>query len=937
MVWAQVRRRAGRTTALLAGILLATTGFTVLTGSTATSQLRVTSEVNANYRAAYDILVRPQGSQSQLEVERGLVRPNYLSGIFGGISSEQYNQVKAVAGVEVAAPVAMLGYVTSYRSFTIDLTDYVDETATRQLFRLRPTWLADRGLTVIDDTPHYVYVSRQPMYPVAIATGVDDPSSVIHTDGTTLPNDPSCAGRPIEHLEDGRKVRVCGTSAIAGGGPTGLADTDRAAFTPFQVLPDGGFVNRNLAEAMGGPANSPDRRLLAPVTWRVIMASAAIDPEQEARLVGLDRAVSSGRYLSPADVPALKQFPDMPPGVFDSYTSVPVVIADHSYLDESIRVGIERVDGAAASAVPGAKPSDLLLQLQGEPGTPLGSAERTPEEIELAEGVESYPPTLNQIIQSDPVNYDVGADGSLRPQVVPANPDVWREPDTGSAYDVPLFSTDTAVRTLNQSYVPINQLPGLLQANPVGVFDPTELIGFSPLARVPLETYQAPEATGADAATQELLGHEPLRPNSNPAGYLATPPLLLTTLAALPTLMPDQAAPISAIRVRVSDLGGFDDLARERVRLIAEKIAIETGLDVDITIGSSLAPQTVVLPAGQHGRPELRLDEGWSKKGVAVAIISAIDRKSVVLFGLILVVCVLFLSNAVLAAVRDRRRELAILACMGWSRGRLAALIVGEVTVVGLAGGAVSAALAVPLGTAVGVGVTASHALLAVPVALGLALLAALVPAWGASRAYPIAAIVPTAVQDRRARGRSRTVFGLALRNLWRVPGRSLLAVVALAVGVCALSVLTSITWAFRGEVTGSLLGDAVSLAVRGVDTVAVLATLALAGLALADVLYLNVRDRAGELAALAATGWSDAALGRLVTYEGILLGLLGAAAGAGLGLAAVLQFVGGIPPGVVPATAAAAAIGVALAGLAALIPTLLIRRLSLPALLAEE
>jgi predicted ABC-type transport system involved in lysophospholipase L1 biosynthesis ATPase subunit len=70
--------------ALLAGVLAATTGFTVLTGTTATARLEVTGTVDANARAAYDILVRPKGARTSLESDPGLVRPNYLSGQFGG-------------------------------------------------------------------------------------------------------------------------------------------------------------------------------------------------------------------------------------------------------------------------------------------------------------------------------------------------------------------------------------------------------------------------------------------------------------------------------------------------------------------------------------------------------------------------------------------------------------------------------------------------------------------------------------------------------------------------------------------------------------------------------------------------------------------------------------------------------------------------------------
>ena len=56
------------------------------------------------------------------------------------------------------------------------------------------------------------------------------------------------------------------------------------------------------------------------------------------------------------------------------------------------------------------------------------------------------------------------------------------------------------------------------------------------------------------------------------------------------------------------------------------------------------------------------------KKGVVVAIFSAVDKKSAALFGLILVVCSLFAANSATAAVRSRRQELGILACLGWTR-----------------------------------------------------------------------------------------------------------------------------------------------------------------------------------------------------------------------------------------------------------------------------
>lgn len=96
IILASLRRRTGRALALLLGMLVATTGFTVLTGSTETARLRVTGTVAEHFRGAYDILVRPAGARTELEEQRQLVRPNFLSGGYGGIGLDQWRDRKSV-------------------------------------------------------------------------------------------------------------------------------------------------------------------------------------------------------------------------------------------------------------------------------------------------------------------------------------------------------------------------------------------------------------------------------------------------------------------------------------------------------------------------------------------------------------------------------------------------------------------------------------------------------------------------------------------------------------------------------------------------------------------------------------------------------------------------------------------------------------------------
>jgi len=161
--------------------------------------------------------------------------------------------------------------------------------------------------------------------------------------------------------------------------------------------------------------------------------------------------------------------------------------------------------------------------------------------------------------------------------------------------------------------------------------------------------------------------------------------------------------------------------------------------------------------------------------------------------------------------------------------------------------------------------------------------------------------------------------------------------VASLAVGIAALTLLAAITFAFRGVIVGSLLGDAIAVQVRGVDYIAAGATVALGVLAVADVVFLNIAERAAELAVLRSFGWRDRVLARLVITEGALIGLAGSLAGAGLGLAGAAGLAGHLPARLLVTTAAIAATGIVVTAAATLLPAALLRHLPTAHLLAEE
>ncbi|GHJ44363.1 hypothetical protein Cs7R123_17050 [Catellatospora sp. TT07R-123] len=928
MVFAGLSYRRGRALALLLGVLLAATGFTVLTGATQTARLQVSGAVAEHARGAYEILVRPSGSRTALERDRGLVRPNFLAGQYGGIEVDQWRRVQRLPGVEVAAPIAMLGYGFSWTTVSIDVTDSVDRSKSRQLIQVRPLWQADSGLTNVEDPlTNLVYVTTQPLAwpsePVTVGTAAD----TAYTDGTRKHTEVQCfdqwwmVGPPYERQSDGRWLPLCPNVTYTQGVQR------RAQSVHAQLNADGSFT-------VDGARTD---RLRATVLVPLPMLVAGIDPAAEAELVGLDRAIVAGRYLKPDE----KALPFAAPEccAMSGRPMPPVLVAAAPNVDDRVAVRTEQValgDRIVAGRTFGRVAElERLPTIPGTSRTSAAVAAVTGYDPRLWDGAHSgtgMPIGTELLRQIGPVDYDEGPGGVLA--VRTGTPAV-RGWGTGQFDAVPMLATDTGFRPVRA--VPRAEVLGaLVDPVVVGVFDRDRLTTGDGLAGASLETYLPVSAQAGDARTAALLGGQPLRPDTNPGGYLATSP---SVLVALDTILPGRTAPapISAIRVRVAGLHGFDAVSREKVRQTAEDIAAATGLDVDIVYGSSLAPQTVALPPGSYGRPALTLAEPWSRKGVAVALIEAADRKSVVLFGLILLVCVLFVGNAVAAAVRERRRELAVLACLGWSRGRLAALVAGEAGAIALLAGLVAVPAALGVGRLAGIAVPLRQALLAVPVALALALVAAAIPVARAARAHPAGAVHPAVAAPGRRAGRRRGLAGLAAANLRRMPGRTALGVLALAVGVAGTTMVAAVTWVFHGTATGTLLGDAVSLRVRPVDTLAVAATVLLGLAAVGDVLYLGVRDRAAELATLRATGWSRAATARLIAYEAAGIGLLGALLGAGGGLLGAAWFAGSLPAALPWTALAVGGAAVVLAVLASLVPALLQQRAPMSIILAEE
>jgi putative ABC transport system permease protein len=70
----------------------------------------VTSTIEQYARGSYDLLIRPKGEKTYIERTLGVVEENYIDGGNGGISIEDWQKISEDSDIEVAAPVASLGY-----------------------------------------------------------------------------------------------------------------------------------------------------------------------------------------------------------------------------------------------------------------------------------------------------------------------------------------------------------------------------------------------------------------------------------------------------------------------------------------------------------------------------------------------------------------------------------------------------------------------------------------------------------------------------------------------------------------------------------------------------------------------------------------------------------------------------------------------------------
>ncbi len=161
------------------------------------------------------------------------------------------------------------------------------------------------------------------------------------------------------------------------------------------------------------------------------------------------------------------------------------------------------------------------------------------------------------------------------------------------------------------------------------------------------------------------------------------------------------------------------------------------------------------------------------------------------------------MMNAMVMSVLERTREIGTLRAVGWSRGRVVWLIMGETLILGFIGGVLGIALGVGfnelVGRAPGVGAmlegvyTPDIFIQGMLTALALGVFGGAYPAWVAANLQPVEALRYEGGSSGEVTGVLSRIGGQSFRNLWRRRTRTIISATGIGIGVATLVMLGGI------------------------------------------------------------------------------------------------------------------------------------------------
>lgn len=838
-VFLLLRRQPGKSVLASGGFLLATCGLILLSATTQTTVVQGNQVISQNWRPTYDLVVLPP----QTKIPPGQIVPaDYLQSYDGGISTQQYAQIASLPGVEVAAPIAYIGYI----ALPSPQISFPTQNFAPGYYQL--SWT----LTAFNGQRHLVEYQQSDIYqifPCATIYDVRSLSIVLQEQSRDTCSFPLPGFRPVLSFA----TPETGVFLLAAIDPTA----------------ENHLVHLNTSMTSG----------------RMLTAQDTIHQDQRI----------SGTFLNHQGKP----FPveAIPMLIHQQLPGQITLSASLTQLAQSILSPQElrKLGGAAyLTHLPHHTPifNGIVPMVQNNPqrfaNTRLAWNGRSWETL----------PPSTQATTDNSVFYFLDFSSASTPAGLTYQPAT--APNGGPAYALVPTGTqgpEAAFRNLKPLHTLKKQFQDVAYTfEDVGQFADARIAAqFSnPLNWLPENTYTVPPVVLRYDAQGHPVQPTVLIPTTNRAGFVTQPPLALTTLAAAQQLTGNSI--ISAIRVRVAGVNQANQDSWQRIQQVAGLIHQRTHLPVVVTLGSSPRPTLVYVPGvnqGQFGARQTIAPVGWVEErwidiGASILYLAQLGAIRFLLLGAVLAVCLGYVVVAFSALATAQRKDFAILSALGWPPWQPARLFLVQALLFAIVGGLTGLSIALLLITLLRAIPLWPVVVWALPTMMAMALVSSLYPLWNLWHIHPAEILrAGSAVTSRRAVllnvpfwSKVSPMGMLAVRNLTRSHPRTLVAIGSLFFSAVLLVLMASSILALHQSLQGTLLGNVVLVQTAVPQIAGSIIAVLLTFLSVADLLLLQVRERRQEIGLLQAVGWRPVLLRRMFVQEGLTLTLIGTVPG---------------------------------------------------------
>ncbi|SDX80226.1 FtsX-like permease family protein [Paenibacillus sp. CF384] len=784
-IWSNWWRHKERFLIMLVGVFIVSAGLSFLFGLNESNKGTVMETLENKWKVSYDILVRPQGTQATDEANR-MFEPNFQDGITGGISREQLQRIKAIPGVSVAAPLAVIGY-----------TEY--SMPLNQSFKFKE---------------HGVY-----RWKVQTTTnnGVQHQTSV-----------------------------------------------------PFSS-----YYNYDLADDPEFKLSTYDTTLLV-----------GIDPVEEAKLVGLDKAVLSSytsRYFNGTDSSKVYNLDQLYGGSYRA-VDVPILMSNRPFTDKKYTFEFEKLDVPFETE---AEVAETRTKIKANGGLryldqfntqtytyqdkEVDANERLAEKFKMSQ---TDPDILPLVQKATPLTFKSTKSPfsnrwpytyQLQTYTDPALTLAERFPDYYRPYErfVDAQHPDAVYRNI-------------LRATYIGLYDPTKLQVSKDLEHLfPMDTYTAPSAKFVfDSKGRPANPQSTIKPVNNPLGFLTSPPTMLTTLEAASMLSGDK--PISVIRIKAAGINEVSDANQAKLEQIAAAIEQQTGLQTDIMMGSS--PQPVLIQVPESGTQSAIgwMEQMWIKLGAALSIVSEVKLGFSGMLLLVIGVSMIYVAATNMVSFLVRKKQFAIMLSIGWRKSNLRRLLLMESMLIGVFVALVTWTMESYFILARGSELSLSRFLFIGGCGFVIYMLGVIAPILQVGRIKPMEALrTGEYMASTRRMMPVRHLVQLAAAHFHGKMKRNWLSVLAMAVPTMLLMFFVFVTIRLKGVFYTSWLGQYAAAEIGSMHYIAIGICLLIAALTTAEIVWQNVSERKPEIALLKALGWRNRSIRQLIWYEGMITGIV--------------------------------------------------------------